>query len=260
MRAPRILTVAVASVILIASTRSPSALEGSASLQRESLRRLSAAWNQLYAGSPREAYRAFAHEFPRWKPLGPSTLGYIDAERGMMVAAILAKDDATAQKEWGTILAAFDEPRADTLYFSGRVDDALRTFRDSTQDNALVNPHVDRPDPNIDAGVRSALKSKWRDAITAWSRPAVGGGTYDLTDEQEALIGIAYAEMGQWTEAEATWIAAARIRRNVPQLAYLYPGNMTSLSMLWHFRNKFLRGENAYVLRINIPRSIAERF
>jgi hypothetical protein len=239
---------AVAALLLVlASTGTSSASGYDAASQGAALDRLTLAWQRLSNGESREAQRAFAHELAYWSPWSRQSLGYVDAEKGLMIAAIFARDDAQTASAWRRIRAdsSVAEPAADALVFAGRWNDAWRTYRDGTHDNAMVDPH-EGPDRVVAAGVERALRGDLRGAIAAWSRPAAGGGVYELTDLQTALSGLARARQRDWKGAEHDWLCAARMRRNVPQLAEFTDANFMALAMLWHFRAHFARGEHAY--------------
>ncbi|GEM_PF-5112901 len=214
--------------------------------QQASSRRIASAWSHLERGEAKRAYREFAREMPFWNAVQRQSLGYIDCERGMMIAAIFMRDDARATAMWKQIGGASLEPPADRFVFAGRWNDAFRAYRDATQDLAMIDPRAPAPDRVIAAGVDRALQGDFRGAIRAWSQGAVGGGPYDLTDEQTALVGLARARLGDWAGAEAAWIVAARTTRLLPQMSELYDGNAMGLSMLMHFRSHFVRGDRAY--------------
>lgn len=204
------------------------------------------AWAFLAAGAAREAYQTFAQQLSCWRAISPDTIGYIDSERGAMLAALFAGDDVRAKGLLDRIAGeyAYHSP-ADALVFAGRWSAAFASYRDATHDNSIVNPLPGQPDPVVSAGVASALKGDLSTAITAWSERAAGGGPYDLTALQMALIGIAYARMNDWTAAEHHWLVAARQRQAVPY-GSLTSGNITALTMLFHFRGHIARGERRY--------------
>ncbi|MDB5094185.1 MAG: hypothetical protein JWO85_2286 [Candidatus Eremiobacteraeota bacterium] len=216
--------------------------------QRAASARLDVAWQRLATGRPREAYRTFRAERAYWEDFSQQSLGYVDAARGMMIAAIFARDDARDDAAWQVISGRGTDATqpGDTLVFAGRWNDAFRVYRDATQDLAMTDPRAPLPDRVVAAGVSRALRGDFHGAIVAWSAPAVGGGPYDLTDMQVALIGLARARLGDWSGAEEAWLHAARIRRNIPQLAEFETGNLTALAMLRHFRAHFARGEGQY--------------
>jgi hypothetical protein len=239
--------IALIGLLLMGVFRGPAVADTpSAGDQEASSERIASAWAHLARGEAKRAYREFARELPFWDTVTRQSLGYLDCERGMMIAAIFMHDDARANAMWKQIGGESLEPAADRLVFAGRWNDAFRAYRDATQDLAMVNPRANAPDPVIAAGVARALQGDFRGAIRAWSRPAVGGGPYDLTDKQTALVGLARARLGDWTGAEAAWIAAARTQRLLPQMAELYDGNAMGLSMLMHFRSHFARGDHAF--------------
>lgn len=247
IRARIVIGVALIALLVMCVCRGP-AVAGTPSLgdYKASSGRIAAAWSDLARGEATRAYREFARELPFWAAVQRQSLGYIDCERGMMIAAIFMRDDARASAMWRQIGGASLEPAADRLVFAGRWNDAFRAYRDTTQDLAMVDPRAPAPDRVIAAGVDRALQGDFRGAIRAWSQPSVGGGPYDLTDEQAALVGLARARLGDWTGAEAAWIDAARTTRLLPQMAELYDGNAMGLSMLMHFRSHFVRGDRAY--------------
>jgi hypothetical protein len=206
-----------------------------------SLKPIDEAWMRLAAGKPTEAYRLFKRELLRWAPDGPSSMGYVDCERGMMIAAIFARDDEDALQAWRKILGKMPEPPGDALVYAGRWNDAFQAYQNATHDNALINP-TSGPDPVVASGIRQALIGNLRGAIREWSMPANTIGPYDLTDVQEALTGIAWARLGNWKNAQTAWLKAARYRRNIPQMAEFETGNVIALSMLYHFRAKLAHG------------------
>lgn len=192
---------------------------------------------RLASGKPTEAYRLFKRELIRWVPESRNSTGYVDCERGMMIAAIFARDDADAAQAWREILGKMPEPSGDALVYAGRWSDAFRAYQNATQDNARFNP-TSGPDPVVASGVRQALIGNLREAIREWSMPATTDGPYDLTDVQEALTGIAWARLGNWDNARTAWLKAARYTRTLPQIAEFETGNVVALSMLYHFREK----------------------
>ena len=214
--------------------------------QKASSERIESAWSDLARGEATRAYREFARELPFWNAFMRQSRGYLDCERGMMIAAIFMRDDARANAMWKHIGGERLEPAADRLVFAGRWNDAFRSYRDTTQDLAMTDPRANQPDRVIAEGVALALRGDFRGAIRAWSKRAVGGGPYDLTDKQTALVGLARARLGDWAGAEAAWITAARTTRLLPRMAELYDGNAMGLSMLMHFRSHFARGDGAY--------------
>jgi hypothetical protein len=218
----------------------------SAGDQIASSERITSAWSHLARGEAKRAYREFARELPFWDVVQRQSQGYIDCERGMMIAAIFMRDDARASAMWRQIGGDSLEPPADRLVFAGRWNDAFRAYRDTTQDLAVNDPRANMPDRVIAEGVAHALRGDFRGAIRAWSKPSVGAGPYDLTDKQTALVGLARARLGDWAGAEAAWIEAARTTRLLPQMSELYDGNAMALSMLMHFRSHFARGDRAY--------------
>jgi hypothetical protein len=222
------------------------AVTASAGDQQASSGRIDAAWGHLARGEAKRAYREFARELPFWDAIQRQSTGYLDCERGMMIAAIFMRDDARANAMWKQIGGASLEPVADRLVFAGRWNDAFRSYRDTAPDMAVNDPRAPAPDRVIAAGVARALQGDFRGAIRAWSQPAVGRGSYDLTDKQMALVGLARARLGDWTGAQAAWIAAARTTRLLPQMSDLYDGNAMGLSMLMRFRSHFARGDRAY--------------
>ncbi|MBV8150071.1 MAG: hypothetical protein JO101_08715 [Candidatus Eremiobacteraeota bacterium] len=204
------------------------------------------AWQDLAAGRPHEAYATFTRELPLWAAGSPSAPQYVDCARGVILSALFEKDDAKAKAALTAIVSGDSEPKGDALFFAGQTAAALRAYRDATFDNAVVDPRPHQPDRVIAAGVSFALKGDWFNAIRAWSQPAVGAGPYDLTDEQTALVGIAFAVLHEWPQAEAAWISASRMTRIIPQMGSFWPGNITGLSMLYRYRTKFARGEHQY--------------
>ncbi len=130
----------------------------SAGDQDASSQRIASAWTHLAQGEAKRAYREFARELPFWDAFMRQSRGYIDCERGMMIAAIFMRDDARANATWRQISGATLEPAADRLVFAGRWNDAFRAYRDATQDLAMVAPRAPAPDRVIAAGVDRALQ------------------------------------------------------------------------------------------------------
>jgi len=227
---------------ILAQAPSSKEAQMSVSEQSDSLQPIDEAWTRLAAGKPTEAYRLFKREFLRWVPDGPSSMGYVDCERGMMIAAVFARDDENALQAWRKILGKMTEPPGDALVYAGRWNDAFQAYQNATQNNSAFNPSTG-PDPVVASGVRQALIGNLRGAIREWSMPANTVGPYDLTDVQEALVGIAWARLANWKNAQTAWIKAARYRRNIPQMDEFETGNVISLSMLYHFRAKISHGK-----------------
>jgi hypothetical protein len=185
---------------------------------------LEAGWTDLASGRPREAKAAFVRGLATWGNISPNSGGYVDSERGLVLTYLYNLEDATAQRYFAEVLSrAGPEPDADALLFAGKFAEAVRAYRDGTQDNAVVNP-IAGPDRVVAAGAERALQGDMHGAILAWGRPAVGVGPNDLTDLQLALIGIAYSRRSDWRDAERYWLLAARTDRFVPQMAALAPG------------------------------------
>jgi len=184
-RGSRIVAVALVVLLLVCLFRGSAVADTpSAGDQEASSERIASAWSHLARGEAKRAYREFAREVPFWDTVARQSRGYLDCARGMMIAAIFMRDDALANAMWKQIGGGSLEPAADRLVFAGRWNDAFRAYRDATQDLAMVNPRANTPDPVIAAGVARALQGDFRGAIRAWSKPAVGGGPYDLTDKQ----------------------------------------------------------------------------
>jgi hypothetical protein len=177
---------------------------------------------------------------------------YVDSTRGIVIAALFAREDARASREWAFIRdSAPDawvvaESRADRLAVSGRWKDAYRAYRDESVDNSMVGPVPHAHDPIVSDGVEHVLRGDFRGAIGIWQKPSTAGGPYDVTDVQTALIGIAQAQQGAWDSAASTWVAAARQGRAVPEIDALYSGNLTALALLVRYRDRYHRGPHAY--------------
>jgi hypothetical protein len=211
------------------------------------LQPLKDAWALVAAGDADRAYNLFAEQFRFWKQESADTLGFVDSERGTMLAALFAKNDRAARAMLQRILLNHTSlSRADQSVFSGQWQQALMKYRSSTRDNAVVDPDPNQPDPIVSEGVALALRGREAEAVSAWSQPADGGGPYDLTATQLALIGIEYARLQKWPLAEHYWLLAARYDQALPQYAQFSPGNVTALSMLFHFRTQFPRGNRRY--------------
>lgn len=238
--------VTLVAALFLFTTPSAHAAKYDLASQDAAFARLDRAWQLLAGGSPREAYRAFRPELDYWNDFQRQSFGYVDAQRGMMIAAIFARDDAAARAAWGAIAGGAEERPADSLVFAGRWNAAFRAYRDATLDLAAEDPRAPEHDRVVTAGVERAVRGDFAGAIAAWSRPAVGRGGYDLTDVQTALIGLAYARERRWNDAETAWLHAARIGRTLPQIDEFHDGNLIGLSMLYHFRDQFRRGEHAY--------------
>lgn len=220
--------------------------QGSTTLNVPSLDRIDLAWKQLAAGRCRAAYIAFKQAFEERESEGPESVGYIESLKGLMISSILSRRLSDAADAWRAIQhVSGPEPPADQLVFENKILVALQAYRNDTRNNSIVNAGPG-PDPVIADGVRRETAGDIRGAIRSWSANAVGGGPNDLTDVQEALIGIAEMQLGDWAAAEKYWIRAARYRRAVPDLATPTSGNMIALSMLYHFRLSIPRGEGRY--------------
>lgn len=112
-------------------------------------------------------------------------------------------------------------------------------YRDFTHDSAAFAPESG-PDPVVAAGVELALHKNWKGAIAAWSQPPTSSqGPNSLTELQLSLVGLAQRVLGNWKNAGATWMAAARSTIAQPQISWLSTGNMMALSMLYHYRDHF---------------------
>jgi hypothetical protein len=94
--------------------------------QEASSDRIASAWGHLARGEAKRAYREFAQELPFWDTFQRQSLGYIDCERGMMIAAIFMRDDTRANAMWRKIGGESLEPKADRLIFAARWNDAFR--------------------------------------------------------------------------------------------------------------------------------------
>jgi hypothetical protein len=207
--------------------------------------KLSAAWDEIEA-NPRRALEVFVYKLPIWDHFSKQSFGYIDADRGSLIAAVLAMDHAAADTAWARISAESKEgavaeraPRGDALAWSRQWSAAFRSYR------AGRNFGLVPISPLIQKGLSEAIDGSIDKAIGTWSLPAEGFGTSDLGDVQLALIGIAYASRGEWAAAKRNWIAAAQKRRTAPQFEMLYAGNVMALSMIYHFQREMRSVEAA---------------
>lgn len=218
-----------------------------AQMDRET-HRLEQAWAQLARGDARGALRTFEISMRTWSHYGGVGTGLADAHRGIVIAAILAREDGRARAELdGIERESGGVSAADRLAIAGRWNDAFAAYRDAT----VREPMVGGVDRVIAAGTDAARAGDLRAAIASWSQPPDGGGAGYLHDEQVALIGIARARLGDWNGAEDAWLDATRLGRAVPEWQSLWPGNVTALQMLYRFRDRFARGEHAYRLRVD---------
>jgi hypothetical protein len=211
--------------------------------------RIKAAYALLGAGKAHAALRAFDSEMRFWRHDRNNGYGYIDTARGIVIAAIFAREDGRA----GPALRALEreyggEPAGDAFVFAGRWNDAFATYRDATRREVGAVGI----DPVIAKGADAARAGDFRGAIAAWSRTSSGAGPAYVHDEQTALIGLALARIGDWDGAEDAWLDASRMGRAVPEWQPLWSGNLTALAMLYHFRVHFARGDGAYRFRIDV--------
>ena len=214
---------------------------------------LASAWRLLSDGQARHAARMFANAMPYWeKHVAAAGTGWADAQRGLVIASVYARDDAAAARGLNGIVARQHEPAGDALVFAGRWNDALAAYVDET----AQEPSADSADPVAARGAAVARSGDLRGAIAVWSAGSSASGPANVTDEITALIGIARARLGDWSGAERSWLDATRIGRAVPEWQGLWNGNVTALAMLYHYRAHFRRGDHAYRLPIDPgPRS-----
>jgi hypothetical protein len=210
---------------------------GSLSLEQQSAlsQKLARAWSEL-DGNPRDALRIFERELPIWAAFSKQSPGYIDVDRGTLIAALFARDDAAAERAWTRIrretgsAVASAEPSGDA--FARRLDwtSAFRAYR--TDERVGTTQCPDRTKRGLDEAILGHL----RRAIAIWSVRPDCFGTYDETDVRLALVGDAMAAQHQWSTARTMWVRAARHERIEPQIAALSTGNVMALSMLYHLR------------------------
>ena len=209
--------------------------------------RLDAAWSVLQHGEARRALQIFDSQLPYWRQHTGEGTGFADVQRGIVIAAIFARDDARAEAELRAIAGSQHEPAGDALVFAGRWDDAFAAYALQTADEPLS----DGIDPVAGHGAAEARAGDLRAAMSTWALPSRGHGPSNVDDELMALIGIARARLGDWPGAEDAWLDATRMGRAVPEWQGLWNGNVTALAMLYHFRDHFARGDHAYTLRLD---------
>jgi len=200
---------------------------------------LKKAWSELYR-TPRDSLRIFETELPKWATFSKQSGGYIDADRGSLIAAVVSGDDLGARTAWSRIqreaggVVAEPEPPGDLLAWKGDWASAFRSYRDAGNfGTAECTTETNR-------GLDEAILGELRKAIETWSSHGACSGPFDLTDVHLALTGDALAAQDNWSVARSTWIQAARKGRVVPQIDMLYRGNVMALSMLYHFRSRLV--------------------
>jgi hypothetical protein len=213
--------------------------------------KLDVAWGRLAHGEARAALASFDSVMPFWRRTRNVGGGYADVERGTIIAALFAREDGRAKRELQVIRQEWGgESRATALIFAGRWTEGLVAYRDET----AHEPLAEGVDPVVAAGVAAALAGDWREAIVAWSGVPSGHGPDYLEDYQTALIGIARAHLGDWNGAVDAWLEATRMGRPVPEWEPLESGNVVGLEMLYHFRDRYPRGDHSYQLRVDLRR------
>jgi hypothetical protein len=210
----------------------------SADDQTVGLAQMSTAWDEIET-NPRAALRIFEQQLPRWAAFSKQSVGYIDALRGSLVAAVIAHDDSAARAAWqridgGSSVIAATEPLGDTLAARGEWRQAFRSYRRAGDFGTPACTVT------TNRGLDRAAAGFFRSAIGIWSAQAECLGPDDVSDVQLALTGDAFAARNDWRDATAQWIRAARYRRNVPQIAALDVGNLMALSMLYHHRRRIV--------------------
>jgi tetratricopeptide (TPR) repeat protein len=212
------------------------------------------AWRLLAKGEATAAMRQFEQAMNYWRQHQSVGRGYADAQRGLVIAALLAKDDAGANRALNEIHGSVAMSRGSALIFAGRWNDGYAAFRDET----AHEPLMDGADPLIASGVEAARSGDRRKAIQIWSKPPDGSGGSYLHDIQQSLIGIAFAQLGEWDRAVDAWLEASSMGRPVPEWEGLETGNIIALDMLYHFRDRYVRGDHTYHLRVD-PGRFRER-
>jgi hypothetical protein len=226
--------------IVAAATLAPtiSAAQLSLAQQKAGQSLLDGAWHELYS-NPRESLRIFKNQLPKWAAFSKQSVGYIDADRGSLIAAVFAKDDVAAETSWkritqetGTAVAEI-EPSGDVRAWNGDWTLAFRSYRNAGHFGAAECT------VQTDRGLDEAISGHLQLAMKIWLLDPVCSGPYDLTDVHLALTGDALAARNEWLAARSMWLRAARKGRVVPQLDVLYSGNIMALSMLYHYRDRF---------------------
>lgn len=238
--------IALALTLTLTSAASPAPSPAS---EDRALALLDTGWVQLAHGDAHEALRAFNNALPKWRTRQSDGRGYEDSERGIIIAALLAREDSQAitmlekvRRESGGISPGTAE------IFAGHWQAGLRTYLAST----VFTPFGSGTDPVIAAGVHAAESGNWNAAIAVWSKKRDRAKSGRFLDLQTALIGFARAQHGDWNGAASAWIAAARQNRAVPDWESLEYGNIVALEMLVHFRDRYRRGDHRYMRAITI--------
>jgi hypothetical protein len=200
------------------------------------LKSLEHAWTTISI-QPRSALKVFQAQLPEWAGVSTHSVGYIEADSGELVAAVLASDGAAAGGAWNRIkresnrpTAVAVEPIGDVFAWQRRWKAAFSSYEHAGQFGSADCTAT------IRRGLSSAVQKRLQQAVAAWSLPANCSGPYDTTDVSLALKGLALAAQGEWPQAKSMWIQAAHKQRTVPDIDALYPGNLIALSMLYHFR------------------------
>jgi hypothetical protein len=215
-----------------------SAAQLTSAQQSASLVKLQSAWDEIDR-NPRDAMHIFAAELHIWAAFSRQSVGYIDADRGSLIAAVLAGDDASAEAAWQRIqgethgVVAEPEPSGDVQAWNTDWAGAFRAYRD------LANFGADDCLRQTNRGLDEAISGHLSQARETWAYPQSCLGPHDVTDVDLALTGDTFAAERRWMKARSTWIEAARRGRVVPQIDMLYAGNVMALSMLYHFRHRF---------------------
>jgi hypothetical protein len=210
------------------------------------------AWKALALGKATAALRAFESVLPVWEAHAGDGRGYADTERGIVVSAIFAHDDAAAAAMIARIRRESGGLSTGTaLILAGHWVEAIDAY---LRDTARA-PLAPGPDGVIGNGVRDVHAGNWHRAIVAWSQPPDGEGPGCLLDMQRVLIGVARARLDDWEAAARDWVAASRIGRAVPGWENLETGNIAALELLYHFRDRYSRGDaGPYVRDARIAR------
>lgn len=217
----------------------PAAAQFSLAQQTVGQSMIDKAWNELYS-DPRDSLRLFEGQLPQWAGFSKQSGGYIDADRGSLIAAVLAGDDSAARASWRRIkqetggVVAELEPPGDVHAWNGDWTSAFRSYRDAGNFGTAACT------VQTNQGLDKALSGHLQQAIEIWSADPNCPGPYELTDVHLALTGDAFAAQNKWSAARSTWIQAARQGRVVPQMAMLYSGNVMALSMLYHLRGRLV--------------------
>jgi hypothetical protein len=221
----------------LSSFAQPPANQRSLKQQTALSEQLSKAWTEIER-NPRDALRIFESELPVWAAFSKQSTGYIDADRGTLIAALFAHNDAAAGLAWRRIrreagsAVAQSEPSGDVLAWRRDWTSAFRSYRMDENVGTTQCPDTTK------RGLDEAISGHLQRAIRLWSLRPDCYGPYNEADVRLALTGDAIAAQNEWSKARSTWIKAARQDRLEPQIDALTIGNIMALSMLYHLRTR----------------------